>query len=196
MARAWPVRAPAGVAARGRRRTLLPPPRPAPPGPLDPPQPAPLPAAPLVCSVVESGRAFEARAAQVLALARDGVSFSTCIQVAELEPMLATAERLGLRVSRPCGALVAHGRGKGQRAQRVGVRATPHAAPGRPGSCLPLCPPHTRTALISTRFPSQRHQPLAPQLESLPILRGMLAGFRHWEAGARAITQASGAAPV
>lgn len=30
------------------------------------------------------------------------------------------------------------------------------------------------------------------QLESLPILRGMLAGFRHWEAGARAITQVGG----
>ena len=101
------------------------------------------------------------------------------LQVSELEPLLATAERLGLRVSLMLGTAVACCVTDTQSwAQPPCVAGLVHVA---------------SLATAAARVPLTRLPCACPvQLESLPILRGMLAGFRHWEAGARAITQVDG----
>lgn len=129
--------------------------------------------------LVEAGRAFEGRAAQVLLLGRDGVSFAHTIDVEELEPLLQAADRLCLRVRQAAWFW-----GRGMLAPALLRRA---------GEVL-----HVAAAALLTSLPAPLASPPppAPQLESLPILQGMLVQFRQWEGATRALTQEPGGGPL
>lgn len=126
---------------------------------------------------MEAGKGFEARAAVVLQLGRDGISFAHNIDADELQALVEAAEQLCLRVRAawrlfrdgPAAAMPDLARSAAQRPHRSACATCRASAP------CPACD---------------------AQLESLPILQAMLVQFRGWEAHARAITQTPQGAPL